>query len=112
MPKRRLYRVLFQNQGKAYEVYAKRVSSSNLHGFIEVEGLVFGEKSAIVVDPSEDRLRSEFDGVSVSYIPIYSVIRVDEVEKQGTAKIVSLAGKESSGVSPFSLPPIPKKGGD
>ncbi len=47
----RLYRITFLNQGQVYEVYAKRVSQGGLLGFIEVEGLVFGQKTRVVVDP-------------------------------------------------------------
>lgn len=98
--KKRLYKVIFVNQGKVYEVYARSVSQGDLYGFIEIEELVFGEKSAVVIDPTEERLRNEFDGVKVSYVPIHSVIRIDEVERQGSAKIVALSGK-SEDVVPF-----------
>ncbi len=37
MAKRRVYRVIFNNQGKVYEIYARRASSSEMHGFVEVE---------------------------------------------------------------------------
>jgi hypothetical protein len=50
-------------------------------------GLVFGERSSVVVDPAEERIRSEFAGVRRSYIPLHAVLRVDEVEKQGVSKI-------------------------
>lgn len=93
MAKKRLYRVQFVNQGKVYEVYAKHVNQSSLFGFIEVEELVFGEKSAVVIDPSEERLKSEFEGVPVTHIPMHAIVRIDEVEKQGVAKIVPLDGK-------------------
>ena len=104
--KKRLYKVIFVNQGKVYEVYARHVGQGNLFGFIEVEEIVFGEKSAVVIDPTEERLRGEFDGVAV--------IRIDEVERQGNAKIVPLPGKGED-VVPFpTVYPgghTPKKGG-
>jgi len=78
------------NQGKVYVVYAKQVSQSGLYGFIEVEQLIFGDKTAMVIDPSEERLKDEFNAVKRTYIPMHSVIRIDEVDKEGTAKIVSL----------------------
>jgi hypothetical protein len=109
MAKKRLYKVQFVNQGKVYEVYAKQVSQSNLFGFIELEGLVFGEKSAVVIDPSEERLKAEFEGVPVTHIPMHSIVRIDEVEKQGTAKIVPLDGKGENIVAyPFPTE-LPKK---
>jgi hypothetical protein len=108
--KKRLYKVQFLNQGKVYEVYARRVGQSELFGFIEVEGLVFGEKSSVVIDPSEERLKAEFDGVPVTHIPLQAIVRIDEVEKQGTAKIVALDGKAENVVAyPFPAG-APKKG--
>ena len=93
MSKNRTYKVVFHNQGKIYEVYAKNVHQSAMFGFIEIENLVFGARSAVVVDPSEDQLRSEFEGVARSYIPMHAVIRIDEVEKEGPARISDGDGK-------------------
>ena len=35
-----IFKVLFVNQGKVYEIYARKVSHGSLFGFIEVEELV------------------------------------------------------------------------
>ena len=45
---------MFHNQGKVYEIYAQNVHHSAMFGFIEVEKLLFGEKSSVVVDPTEE----------------------------------------------------------
>ena len=63
------YRILFHNQGQIYEVYARSIYQSDLYGFVEVEDYVFGNHSQMLIDPAEDRLRSEFEGVQRSYIP-------------------------------------------
>lgn len=96
------YKVIFHNQGKVYEIYAKSISQGNLFGFIEVEKLVFGEKSSVVVDPSEENLKTEFSHVSRSYIPMHSIIRIDEVDKKGTAKIIE-DGKSGENIMPFPV---------
>ncbi|HEX7082083.1 MAG TPA: DUF1820 family protein [Gammaproteobacteria bacterium] len=87
-----IYKVIFVNQGKIYEIYARQVSHGGLFGFIEVEKLVFGTRSTVVVDPSEERIRSEFEGVKRTYLPLHSVLRIDEVDKQGTSKITNVEG--------------------
>ena len=92
--KKRAYRVLFVNEGKVYEIFAQRVSHGAMFGFVEVEGLLFGERSSVVVDPAEERLQTEFAGVERTYIPMHSVIRIDEVEKKGTSKIHAVDDKE------------------
>ena len=115
MTQKRLYKIVFINQGKIYEIFAKRISQGNLYGFVEVAGIVFGNKSTVVLDPTEERLKSEFEGVSATYIPLHAVIRIDEVEKPGVAKIVPISA-EGGNVVPYpghfpSTQNPPKKGG-
>jgi len=108
-----IYKVRFINEGKVYEIYARQVYQGQLYGFVEVEELIFGEKSALVVDPAEERLKTEFAGVKRSYIPMHAIIRIDEVEKEGTAKISALAGGKADKVTPFPLPAYaPRNDGD
>ncbi len=102
-----IYKVMFHSMGQIYEVYAHSIYSSDLFGFIEVEDYIFGEKTKVVIDPSEDKLRTEFDGVQRSFIPMHAVIRIDEVEKEGVAKITESKG---SNVTPFPIP-VPGDGG-
>jgi len=96
-----IFKVMFVNQGKVYEVYARKVSHGGLFGFIEVEELVFGEHSTVVVDPSEERLKSEFAGVKRTYLPLHSIVRIDEVKKQGVSKISVLEG---ANIAQFPVP--------
>ena len=84
-----IYKITFLNKGKVYEVFVKQVYQSDLYGFIEIEDYVFDERSQLVVDPSEEKLKSEFAGVKRSFIPIQAIIRIDEVEKTGVSKISS-----------------------
>lgn len=101
MSNKLLYRIAFLNQGKIYEIYARRVSHGDLFGFVEVEDIVFGERTSVVVDPAEERLKAEFAGVQRTHIPLHAVIRVDEVEKQGVSKISEASGDN---VTQFPLP--------
>ncbi len=96
-----IFKVLFVNQGKVYEIYARKVSHGGLFGFIEVEELVFGERSTVVLDPGEERIKSEFAGVKRTYLPLHSVLRIDEVKKQGVSKISTLEG---GNVAQFPVP--------
>ena len=101
MAAKTLYRISFANQGKIFEIYARNVSHGSLFGFIEVEGLVFGEKTTVVVDPSEERIKAEFEGVKRAYLPLHSILRVDEVDKQGVSKVTKVEG---SNVAQFPMP--------
>ena len=102
-----VYKVIFQNQNEVYEVYARHVYQSDMYGFIEIEEFVFGERSQMIVDPSEEKLKTEFSSVSRSYIPMHSLIRIDEVEKEGPNKIISGDGGKGT-VTPFPMP-VPKE---
>ncbi|MBX2879559.1 MAG: DUF1820 family protein [Granulosicoccus sp.] len=87
-----LYRIRFVSQDKVYEIYARDIYQGEMYGFIVVEDLVFDTNTTVVVDPSEEKLKSEFAGVSQTILPMHSVIRIDAVEKRGTAKISDLKG--------------------
>ena len=106
MSTKQIFRVIFQNQGEVFEVYARQIFQSELWGFIEVEEFVFGERSQLLVDPSEEKLKSTFESVKRSYIPLTSIVRIDEVEKEGTAKVVEMKGGTGN-VKPFPVPPAP-----
>jgi hypothetical protein len=108
-----IFKIMFVNQGKVYEVYARKVSQGRLFGFIEVEDLAFGERTTVVVDPGEERIKSEFAGVKCTMIPMHSIMRIDEVKKQGISKISALEGNVAQfpmGMyTPASNDPGPKK---
>jgi hypothetical protein len=98
MDEKQLYKVVFYNQEQVYELYVKRISQDELYGFVLIEDFIFGEKSGIVVDPAEEKLRLEFEGVQRSFIPMHQVIRIDQVKRRGMAKIVPI-DKNANGKS-------------
>ena len=102
-----IYRIYFHSQGQIYEVYAHAIYQSDLYGFVEIEDYIFGEKAQVVIDPAEDKLRTEFSGVQRSFVPMHAIIRIDEVEKEGTAKVTDSSGQN---ITPFPMP-MPKNSG-
>lgn len=113
MPDNPIYKVIFLNQNKVFELYARAIYQSEMYGFIEVEEFIFGERSKLVVDPGEEKLKGEFAGVTRSYIPMHSIIRIDEVEKEGVGKVMDAPPGDSK-VTAFPVPPgaRPVKGND
>ena len=93
-----IYRISFLNKSKVYEVFVKQVYQSDLYGFIEIEEYVFNEKSQVVVDPGEEKLKAEFNGVRRSFIPMQAIIRIDEVDKSGVSKI-----SNGDNITPFPV---------
>jgi hypothetical protein len=111
MAKKRVYRVTFRNDAEVYEVYCERVGQSDLFGFIEIEGILFGERSSVVVDPSEEKLKHEFAGVERTLVPLHAVIRIDAVDKSGAGKVyavVSKSGKVTALPTTIYTPRKPK----
>jgi hypothetical protein len=108
MSKNKLYKVIFMNQGQVYEIYARSVGHGDMFGFIEIEELVFGERTTVVVDPAEEKIKSEFENVRRTFLPMHSIIRIDEVDKHGVSKISKLEG---GNVAQFPMP-IYTPGGD
>ena len=103
---RPIYRILFRNQENLYELYARKITQGNLSAFVEVEDILFGERSNVLVDPSEERLKAEFAGVKRTYIPLQAVVRIDEVDKEGASKIVGVSSDKGMSC-PFPLPVPP-----
>ena len=93
MPKKRIYRVTFRNDAEIYEVYCQKVGQSDVFGFVEIEGFLFGERSSLVVDPSEEKLKIEFAGVERTLVPLHAVVRIDAVDKKGNSKVHAVAAK-------------------
>ena len=102
MARKHVYKVVFHQQGNQYELYARSVSHGGMYGFLEIGEIIFGERSTVLVDPAEEKLKTEFAGVKRTFVPIHSVIRVDEVEKEGTNKVVATGGEGN--VTPFPVP--------
>lgn len=82
-----LYKITFNSQEKVFEIFAQKISHSELPGFLAVEGLLSGERRT-----SENRIswneRRAIDcltsSIKCSYIPVNSIIRIDELEEQSS----------------------------
>ncbi|KAA8998545.1 DUF1820 family protein [Affinibrenneria salicis] len=102
-PEQPLYRIQFMNNGKNYQLYVRELVQSNLFGFIEIADFVFDSQSTLLVDPSAEKLKTEFSGVNRSFIPLQAVIRIDAVSEKGSARISEL------GDNVMSFPWLPGK---
>ncbi|GAB1258923.1 DUF1820 family protein [Aurantivibrio plasticivorans] len=107
-----IYKVIFYNQGQVFEVYARSIYQSEMYGFIEIEEYVFGERSKMIVDPGEEKLKNEFANVSRSYVPMHSIVRIDEVEKEGVVKVTDIQPGDKVAQFPFPKGSAPKPTSD
>jgi len=105
-PSPTIYKVSFLNQGKVYEIYARKVGHGTLFGFLEIEELVFDERAGVVVDPAEERIKDEFQGVKRTFLPLHTVLRVDEVSHRGSSRITQYEGNVTQFPGPvYTAPP-------
>ena len=100
-----VYRVIFHNQGKIYQLHARSVSQGAMYAFVEIEDIIFDEHTELVIDPTEEKLKDEFAGVKRTFVPLHSIVRIDEVSKQGTNKIVESDSGATVTPFPVSMPP-------
>lgn len=100
---KKLFRLQFQYQDKVYVVYAGRVESSAIWGFVEVGELDFDIREGVLVDPAEERLREEFADTRSLHLPMHSVLRIEEVVRRGSAAIHE-AAEPGRVVTPFPMP--------
>ena len=98
-----IYKIIFLNHGKVYELFARSTASSEMYGFVQVSELIFEDESKLVVDPTEEKMREEFAGVTTLHLPMHSVIRIEEVEKRGACQIRDSESGEK--ITPFPVPP-------
>ena len=98
-----LYKVIFFNHGKVYELFSQSVGTSGLWGFVEVADLVFETGEGLVVDPTEEKMRQEFAGARVLHLPMQSIVRIEEVEERGKCLIRDRESGEK--VTPFPIAP-------
>lgn len=99
----RLYKVTFLNHGAVYTIYAREVAASALWGYTEIGELVFDVHDGLVVDPTEERLRTEFGDTRRLHLPMQAVVRIEEVDRKGPAAIRE-TGEAATTVTPFPMP--------
>lgn len=102
-----IYKVQFISSGQRYELYVKELVTSSIFGFIEIGDFVWDNHTELVVDPSHEKLKSEFGDVERTFVPMHNVLRIDQVVKQGSAKITELSDKVTAINSPIYTPKKP-----
>lgn len=99
-----IYRIQFVSNGERYELYVKELSQDALFGFVEIGDFLWDTHTQLVVDPSHEKLKTEFADVTHTYIPVHNVLRIDVVKKRGTAKISQLSDKVTVLPNPIYTP--------
>lgn len=91
MKQKHLYRINYITNKDVYELYAEAVHTQEMLGFISISGLVFDQQTSVVIDPIEERLKTEFKGVKTLHLPLQNVLKIEEVEQKKSCKIKTLS---------------------
>ena len=67
MKDKKIYKIIFIQLGEIYEIFAKQIFQSDMYGFLEVEEFIFTNDDQLVVDPSSEKLKTEFNKVKRLY---------------------------------------------
>ena len=91
-----IYRILFRNQENLYELYARKDHAGQPLCLRRGRGHPVWRAQQMLVDPSEERLKTEFAGVQRTYIPLQAVVRIDEVDKKAPRRSSASVATETS----------------
>jgi len=89
-----------KRDNEEYEVHARRVRTSDLLGFIELEDFIFPRKSTLIIQPDGEKVEKEFKDVNRTYIPIRDIRRIDrypvtEKMSKSNLKVVEMRPRKS-----------------
>lgn len=92
---KKLFKINFINSEKeTLTIHASKVNPSEYLGLIEVSDIVFLDSSDIILNPQDDKIKKEFKNVERTFLPLNSIIRIDEVFFQKETQVVRLYDKQ------------------
>jgi hypothetical protein len=102
MSKEPLYKVVFVQRDEVLELYARYITEDSLVGFVEVEELVFSDPDTeLVINPNLEKLKLVFQGVQRTYLPLHTILRIDEIDQPSVAAVVHADKPKPSNVTPI-----------
>jgi hypothetical protein len=98
--KKKLFKVMFIDEEKKVQtLHASNLNPSSFLGLVEVSDIVFIEQSELIITPDDGKLQEKFKNVEKSYIPLNSIVRIDEVMMEKETPIIRLYKEEDENPS-------------
>ena len=89
--KKKLYKVIFMDEEKKVQtLHASVLNPSSFLGLVEISDIVFIDESELIISPDDGKLKSKFKNVERSYIPLNSIIRIDEITLEKETPVIRL----------------------
>ncbi|GAB1534709.1 hypothetical protein ADMFC3_03400 [Geovibrio sp. ADMFC3] len=93
--KKKLFRIDFINAAKEnLTIHASNVNPSSFLGLIEVTDIVFMDSSEIILNPQDDKIKKEFKNVERTFLPLNSIVRIDEIILEKETPVIRLYEKQ------------------
>jgi hypothetical protein len=94
--RKKLFKVIFMDEEKKIQtIHASKLNPSSFLGLVEISDIVFIDRSEIIISPDDGNLRTRFKNVERSYIPLNSIIRIDEVVIEKETPVIRLCGEHT-----------------
>lgn len=88
---RKIYKVIFIDEDKAIQtIHASKLNPSSFLGLVEISDIIFLDQSELIISPDDGKLKSKFKNVERSYIPLNSIVRIDEVNLEQETPVIRL----------------------
>jgi len=89
--KKKLYKVIFMDEDKQIQtLHASKLNPSSFLGLVEVSDIVFIDQSELIISPDDGKLKSKFKNVERSFMPLNSIIRIDEIMLEKETPVIRL----------------------
>ncbi len=93
--KKKLFKIKFIDDKKEVKtIHSNKLNPSSFLGLIEISEIVFMETSDILITPDDDKIRKEFKDVERTFLPINSIIRIDEIILEQETPVIKLYKEE------------------
>ncbi|ADD68272.1 conserved hypothetical protein [Denitrovibrio acetiphilus DSM 12809] len=88
---KKLFKVIFIDEDKKIQtIHSSKLNPSSFLGLVEISDIVFLDQSELIIAPDDGNLKSKFKNVERSYIPLNSIIRIDEVAIEKETPVIRL----------------------
>lgn len=89
--RKKLFKIIFMDEDKTIQtIHASELNPSSFLGLVEISDIVFIDQSELIISPDDGNLKSKFKNVERSYLPLNSIVRIDEVMIEKETPVIRL----------------------